>query len=170
MTKRIPAIKTEYRGIVFRSKLEAKYARAFDLLGIAWAYEDRNFIFDDWTCYAPDFYMPEVDTYFEVKGVFDCESKHKVESLARIGNRVVVGGADGSMMIFDGTRYGYFAQFGDIDEAILTSCNSCGRAFFVGNGAGWDCVACGEYDGDHHLASWHTNIFDAAYGDSDAVA
>lgn len=170
MTKRIPAIKTEYRGIVFRSKLEAKYARAFDILGIAWTYEERNFMFDDGTCYAPDFYMPEIDTFFKVKGVLDGESERKVKSLARIGNRVVVGGADGSMTMLNGTRCGCYARFGDEDEAILTSCASCGRMFFVGNGDGWACAACGEYDGDHHLTSWHTNVFDAAYGGSDAVA
>ena len=51
----IEAIPTEYAGVVFRSKLEATWARFFDFLGIAWEYEPcvlpgwmPDFLLDGW--------------------------------------------------------------------------------------------------------------------------
>ena len=169
MTKRIPAIKTEYRGTVFRSKLEAKYARAFDILGIAWTYEDRNFMFDDGTCYAPDFYMPEIDTFFEVKGVIDSESEQKVKALARLGNRVVIGNADGTMFAIDGSLEGFEPCSDQVDNGVMTSC-VCGKHFFIGETGAFRCPSCGAWDGDSHLCSRHENVFDAAFGATNAVA
>ena len=71
--KTLKAIPTTYKGIQFRSKLEAKYARAFDKLGIVWIYEGGGFLFDDGTAYCPDFYMPDMDTpnYTSAFGALD---------------------------------------------------------------------------------------------------
>lgn len=52
---RIPAIPTEYNGIRFRSRLEAKWACFFDLLGWKWAYEPI-----DLAGYIPDFIITVV--------------------------------------------------------------------------------------------------------------
>lgn len=126
MTQRLKAIPTTYHGIEFRSKLEAKYAQAFDRLGIVWEYEGHGFRFDDGTCYCPDFYMPEIDTYFEVKGVLDEESRRKVELLAKEGKTIVVGMPDGKI-IGHWHSYEYTGRL--IDMNVLV-CDVCKRGHF----------------------------------------
>jgi hypothetical protein len=59
------AIETEYRGR-FRSRTEARWAVALDAAGIAWQYEAEGFVLNG-TRYLPDFFLPELKTYVEVK-------------------------------------------------------------------------------------------------------
>lgn len=54
------SIPTEYRGHMFRSRLEARWAIVFDCMGIDWEYESEGFEFDDGTKYLPDFLLHEV--------------------------------------------------------------------------------------------------------------
>lgn len=63
----LKAIQTEYKGYLFRSRLEAKWAVYFDLLGIRWEYEPEGLILSDGTKYLPDFYLSDFHCYFEVK-------------------------------------------------------------------------------------------------------
>lgn len=65
------AIKTEYKGITFKSMIEAKYAQKFDELGLKWEYEPKNYMLSNGLNYMPDFHFIGTDTYFEVKGVKD---------------------------------------------------------------------------------------------------
>lgn len=58
---------TEYRGILFRSRLEARVALFFDKAGIEWIYEPDRIVNGD-SEYNPDFYLPKTDDYVEVKG------------------------------------------------------------------------------------------------------
>jgi hypothetical protein len=60
------AIETEYRGYRFRSRTEARYAVLFDAAGIAWQYEVEGFELGG-ARYLPDFYLPELKIYVEVK-------------------------------------------------------------------------------------------------------
>jgi hypothetical protein len=62
------AIPTEYRGTMFRSRLEASYAAHFDALGMPWAYEPEAFTLSDGTNYLPDFWLPSAKAWAEVKG------------------------------------------------------------------------------------------------------
>lgn len=62
----IKAIDTEYNGMVFRSRLEARWAVFFDAAGIKYEYEPEGFEYHGYR-YLPDFYLPELDTYVEVK-------------------------------------------------------------------------------------------------------
>lgn len=63
----IKAIETEYGGVLFRSRLEARWAVFFDALQIEWRYEDEAYTFQEWN-YLPDFYLPKYGTFVEVKG------------------------------------------------------------------------------------------------------
>lgn len=65
---KIKAIETVYNGYKFRSRLEARWAVFFDAAGIKYEYEPQGFEMDDGTRYLPDFYLPELDVYAEVKG------------------------------------------------------------------------------------------------------
>jgi hypothetical protein len=51
------AIETRYKGRLFRSRLEARYAVLFDELAIAWDYEPEGYVFEDGTRYLPDFWL-----------------------------------------------------------------------------------------------------------------
>ena len=79
----IAAIPTTYAGIQFRSRLEARWAVFFDAIGTPWEYEPEAFYIPSFIPpdnfsetnreiagkgYLPDFWLPEVGAYFEVKG------------------------------------------------------------------------------------------------------
>lgn len=67
--QRLRAIPTQYAGCAFRSRLEARWGVFFDELAIEWRYETEGFIlapFGEW--YLPDFYLPELGYWIEVKG------------------------------------------------------------------------------------------------------
>ncbi len=70
-------IQTWYKGIFFRSRTEARWAKLFDCLDIEWEYEVEGFVLKDGICYLPDFYLPifEGGMYVEVKGKFTQEEK-----------------------------------------------------------------------------------------------
>lgn len=61
------AIQTEYKGYLFRSRLEARWAVFFDACGVKWEYEPEGLVLSDGTHYLPDFYLPDFHCYFEVK-------------------------------------------------------------------------------------------------------
>lgn len=91
----IKAIETQYKGYRFRSRLEARYAVMFDAMGIRWEYEPQGFecearlsmsegrtsTWDDGAKthippmnpirYLPDFYLPDLKMWVEVKGSVD---------------------------------------------------------------------------------------------------
>ena len=56
----------------FRSKWEANIARTFNYSNIVWEFEPKRFYFNDIgdgiESYLPDFYLPELDIWIEVKG------------------------------------------------------------------------------------------------------
>lgn len=67
------AIETEYGGCCFRSRLEARWAVAFDALGEAWLYEPQGFEVaippdGERRRYLPDFYLSDRRLWVEVKG------------------------------------------------------------------------------------------------------
>jgi hypothetical protein len=61
------AIETTYKGYRFRSRLEARWGVFFDALGIEWEYETQGFNLGDLN-YLPDFWLPTINVWFEVKG------------------------------------------------------------------------------------------------------
>lgn len=67
MVNEIKAIQTRYNGYWFRSRLEARWAVFFDVLGIKYEYEPEGFKLGDNICYLPDFYLPVFAEYIEIK-------------------------------------------------------------------------------------------------------
>ena len=63
----IKAIQTVYKGYKFRSRLEARWAIFFDALGLDWEYEPEGYELPDGTYYLPDFYLPSMRIWVEVK-------------------------------------------------------------------------------------------------------
>jgi hypothetical protein len=56
-----------YNGCLFKSSWEVIYAQWLDEHHIYWTYESYSFDLGN-TTYTPDFYLPETDTFIEVKG------------------------------------------------------------------------------------------------------
>jgi len=65
------ALETEYNGVLFRSRLEARWAILFDLLKLKWVYEPECFVLSNNQKYTPDFYIEDFDLYIEIKPNFD---------------------------------------------------------------------------------------------------
>ena len=71
MEKSIKPIETHYNGYRFRSRLEARWAVFFDAIGLKYEYEVEGYEIEG--CkkgeihYLPDFYIPSLDRWFEIK-------------------------------------------------------------------------------------------------------
>lgn len=62
------SIETAYNGTLYRSRTEARYALMFDRAFIEFQYEPEAFAFEEkGERYLPDFWVPEWDSFFEVK-------------------------------------------------------------------------------------------------------
>jgi hypothetical protein len=80
------AIETEYNGILFRSRLEARWAIFFDACNLNWIYEPECFILSNTQKYTPDFYIKDFDLYIEVKPNFDwLENKYHFDRYKLFG-------------------------------------------------------------------------------------
>lgn len=64
---KLKAIQTRYNGYTFRSRLEARYAVLFEYLQLRYKYEFEGYDLSG-NYYLPDFYLPELDCFVEVKG------------------------------------------------------------------------------------------------------
>jgi hypothetical protein len=86
---------TRYRGYRFRSRLEARWAVYFEVLGISWEYEPQGYELEDGISYLPDFFFPELKCFGEVKpGGFDDEALIKIRMLCK--------GTDYDCILLDG--------------------------------------------------------------------
>ena len=65
----IKAIPTQFDGYQFRSRTEARWAVFLWLIVARYVYEPEGYILPSGVCYLPDFFLPEMDLYIEVKGV-----------------------------------------------------------------------------------------------------
>lgn len=80
----IHPIETYYAGHKFRSRLEARWAVFFDTMNVEWVYEPDGFMLSNGIQYLPDFYLPRMDWYAEVKidrPRSNLEMKIKVEQM-----------------------------------------------------------------------------------------
>lgn len=68
-------------GVRFRSSLEAAWATFFNDCNEPWEYEQYTFTVGNNARYTPDFYLPDSDTFIEVKGAHD-ERLEKAVALA----------------------------------------------------------------------------------------
>jgi len=141
------AIETSYKNIIFRSNLEASYAKTFDSLGIEWEYEIEGYQIDD-IRYLPDFWLPQIKTVLEVKGPL-VPGAEKAEALAKsIKNPdwwnqkilVLIGDEKGSIKLAE-----------DRTDVALAQCAECDKYWFMPWSSSYVCRNCGKCDGDHHI-------------------
>lgn len=82
----IKTIQTAYRGYKFRSRLEARWAVFFDAFPLKWEYEIEGYDLGTAGYYLPDFYLPEMSLWIEVKPdrPITQDEKTKIETLAKM--------------------------------------------------------------------------------------
>ena len=122
-------IDTEYKGYRFRSRLEARWAVFFDAMEVQYEYEPEGFQVGGSEAYLPDFYLPDLRTYVEIKptNAFEfsvddekhefCMTGDDIEKYANACNSFAEAG------------YMYMLLCGDPVDVL---CKNHG-----GNGAGW---------------------------------
>lgn len=79
-----------YAGTFFRSSWEVIFAQWCDARGIVWEYESLNFSCRDGTGYLPDFYLPVLDAFVEVKGFLRPESVARMDEFVLAGYRLFI--------------------------------------------------------------------------------
>ena len=67
MARDIEATPTRYKGVRFRSRLEAQWAVFWDELGVKWEYEPLTFLLSDGKQYTPDFWIVDLALWVEIK-------------------------------------------------------------------------------------------------------
>lgn len=162
----ISPIETRYRGINFRSRLEAKWAIFFDLLEWPWEYEPI-----DLQGYIPDFILPfeHRSILVEVKPAMTVEElRGAVPKILASGwqDEVLVVGArlldlSNCLGIMNDREWLYYEDDDEtklIDQtpedwemALLFRCREHGKIGFCNSIHSYRCRVCGAHDGDHHM-------------------
>jgi hypothetical protein len=165
------SIPTEYRGITFRSKLEASWAEFFDDYDISWVYETVGYDLplrigkhsDDTIRYLPDFYLPDLESFFEVKGVMEHIDLLKLSSLWWAFSfpydtkendnkyKIFVGGLKVGVEVVGLCNSLKHESTSNVECAFhaycLAQCHECYKHYFVHQSWRWDCPHCGR-EGD----------------------
>ncbi|MFJ3799916.1 hypothetical protein ACIPSJ_26980 [Streptomyces sp. NPDC090088] len=156
----IDAVPTRYGDTTFRSRLEADWAATLDGNGIKWEYEPATITLDSGALYLPDFWLPEIGTWIEVKGP-GIPRTEKTEELARTracrcqtsctcrwpgGEFVLLGRPS---LPCDRTEPGHRPRSGYANwetpfgpTAYFVTCRGCTRAQWITLRRPWRCRAC----------------------------
>lgn len=81
--QQVKPIETLYKGCRFRSRLEARWAVFFDATGLAWHYEPEGYVLGELGWYFPDFWLPDLGIWYEVKG--DVPTQHEIDKAHALG-------------------------------------------------------------------------------------
>jgi hypothetical protein len=166
----VKAIPTKYRGVNFRSRLEAKWAIVFDELGWRWDYEPI-----DLAGYIPDFILSLAGGHMlvEVKPALSIEELHdatpKIMASGWNKEALVVG----ARLFPEHDAIGLLQErMGCEDDKTLEPWWEPAWVFRCGmhNGIGfchsiglYTCRVCGDGDGDHHLGMNETQDLEIAW-------
>lgn len=158
----VKCIPTEYNGIKFRSKTEALFAKWCDLCNLRWLYEPEGFVGKK--PYLPDFYLPEIKCVVEIKPPMFMDETEKMKEMITdkqfAGHTFIVATMHNKTLqvillweVWDiDSGNPAIHKFEDGSELCLSDrwCSKCFKPIFCGDGS-WECRACGEHDGKHHL-------------------
>lgn len=82
MKPTIKPIPQTINGVTFRSSLEARVSLTLTTNCIEWHYEPEGFELGNGVRYKPDFWLPEIDTWLEVKYASDAPGVNKAAMFA----------------------------------------------------------------------------------------
>jgi hypothetical protein len=150
-------IPTEYAGQVFRSRLEATWARFFDDVGWRWVYEPF-----DLDGYIPDFVLAlKREVLVEVKPV-TAIGQYEEHAPKLLGSgwtgEILIVGCGPIAETSHRTVLGLLREVTDPEagsgwwsEALTMRCASCRRESFYHSEGSYACRVNGCWDGDHHI-------------------
>lgn len=130
------AITTIYDGYKFRSRLEARWAVFFKFIHLNYEYEKEGFDLGNGLFYLPDFYIPSMDLYVEIKSSFEEISMNDALKMESFGENkrllLIVGHPTKQVMyylsknVYDGQIHEYLSDepndnFADFIEGIYDS-------------------------------------------------
>ncbi|HEY6276920.1 MAG TPA: hypothetical protein VIX86_11375 [Streptosporangiaceae bacterium] len=152
----IEAVPRWYHQTAFRSSLEADWACSLDRLGIGWQYEPVGVQLPTGDGYVPDFWLPAIGTYLEVKGD-QVPGRWKAHDLARMtacqckeecrcqwpGGQVVIIGRPPTWSPASDTRYTLTWEDPLSANTPLVRCQSCHMWAWVRLRDGLNCRGCG---------------------------
>lgn len=143
------SIPTSYAGIRMRSKLETKIARFLDSLEIKWLYEPKAFYLSNGEWYKPDFFLPDLNIWIEVKGLIEEHNKELLKTLVQDNNSEAVMFSANEVIWFSSID---FIEGINEDKGIqIGKCSRCQNYFLCSVLGSYHCRVCGNYEGDHDL-------------------
>jgi hypothetical protein len=162
----ITAIPTTYKGIEFRSRLEAKWAFVFDEIGWPWEYEPI-----DLNGYIPDFIL----TFAHAPMLVEVKPEFTIKDLRKAVPKILRSGWEKEALIVGGSLLGRYDAIGimnDVDwgipwsdgeqvelwtqkpedwqEAEMFHCDEHKGIGICHSIHSYKCRVCGAHDGDHH--------------------
>jgi hypothetical protein len=79
----------KYKNILMRSTWEVAYAKWLDKNKIKWQYESKTFDLGNCT-YTPDFYLPKINTYIEIKGYWRDDAQNKFNLFRKLYPKIKI--------------------------------------------------------------------------------
>jgi hypothetical protein len=141
--EKIKAIDTVYNDYRFRSRLEARWAKFFDALGLKWEYEVEGYDLGSLGWYLPDFVVTSPygrKQIYEVKPRDSKEGEDKLSMLVGLLNQSNYN-YDGCVLCGDPVD---FFKLHNINPHAASVCPRCGRL-----SVGFECGV--DYEEDDHL-------------------
>lgn len=117
----ITPIPTWHSGCMFRSRLEARWAVLLEALGAKWQYEPQGWHLGDKLAYLPDFWIPHVSGFLEVRGLWDYRARAPL-LMAEIGEwpiYLALGGIPSERQL---RSTGWFDESDQTGVVSLTQC------------------------------------------------
>ncbi len=133
---KISAIPTEYKGVRFRSRLEAKWAAFFDLCEWPWSYEPVDLKF-----YVPDFLLRfDRPLLVEIKPLMSFDESNE---LNHAKSKARSSGWESEIVILGAEVDPVFGAFYDLEagwtEATPFHCPDCHEYSMLAEGGSWIC-------------------------------
>lgn len=157
----ISSVPMTYAGVRFRSTLEADWAATLDSLGIVWQYEPEAVRLPSGELYRPDFYLPRIATWLEVKGPHNERIDKTIELAKTVFHRPECSGEDGEdvpccwehQLVVIGLAperglitWRLIDQIGDGDAALV-KCGKCGSWWWYAWAGSFGCRAHRRHEG-----------------------
>jgi hypothetical protein len=144
--------------------LEANWAEFFYQHKIVYAYEPEGFDLKG-VWYLPDFYLPELRTIVEVKGVMDEVDRKKIVRLKAHCDPDETWDWDLPQFMMcappSGVTFDILTEAGAhtyprvSHETLMALCKECRHWYFYNEQGSFACRCCGAHDGHHHIAMIH---------------